>query len=313
MPVPLLKNLAKQTGKSLSTAEKYWEEAKISASKKFNKKDNRYWAYVTSLVKKRMNVNESLSFKEFLDKEIILESIPESNIQKIKQNCSKFIKESGGKPAFRGMKREPFFYTKTRSVSVPRDSSDLLSSSLNLYLEQKFGYKAIRSLNRIYVAGDAPQLKQYGNLYYVFPFDDYKFVWSEDVQDATSDVDRNVGKRIIAYLEQSGMNEDEITETFRTYSLAISKKDGVEISDIKDEKFFKPIMSALDEAFDEYNYQNKNLERALESGNEITIQTPGFYSLPCIEEPDYDEAGAPIHMYWSDVRKKYKEIYERLK
>lgn len=310
----MLKKLAKQSGKSLSSAEKYWEEAKASASKKFSKKDSRYWAYVTSIVKKRMGITESLSFKQFLNEGILLE-VSDANLQKIKKDCSQFIKESGGNPAFRGMEKQPMFYTKTRPVSVPRDSSDLLSNSLNLYFEQKFGYKAIRAFNRIYVAGDAPQLKQYGDLYYIFPFDNFNFVWSEDVQDATSDVDRNVGGKIIAYLEQNGFNEDEVTEIFRAYSLAIANKDGVEIADIKDEKFFKPIMTAIDEAFDEYNYKDENLKAALNTGNEITIQTPGYYSLYCGEESYEDDEAevSPPYKYWSDVRKNYKDIFERLK
>ena len=309
----MLKKLASKSGKSLSSAEKYWEDAKVSASKKFSKKDSHYWAYVASIVKKRMGVNESLRFKQFIKEEIILE-VTDENLEKIKKDCSQFIKESGGLPAFRGSERDLHFWNKTRDVSIPRDSSDLLSTSLNLYLEDKFGYPAIRSFNRIYAAGDAPQLKQYGDLYYIFPVDKFNFVWSSEVQDATSDIDRHIGGKIISYLEQSGMNQEDVHNTFRHFSMAIAHKDGIEIADIKDEDFFRPIMMALEEAFEEYNYQNKNLKNALDSGNEITFQTKAYYALPCGEEvyePDEAERSPP-YKYWSDIRKNYKEIYARL-
>jgi hypothetical protein len=53
MPTTQLKNLAKETGKSLQTIEKYWDEAKKTIGKDqkdFNDKD---WATVFSIVKKR--------------------------------------------------------------------------------------------------------------------------------------------------------------------------------------------------------------------------------------------------------------------
>lgn len=59
MPVPLLKHLAKETGKSLSDAEKAWDEAKGQADKKFgDKKDDSYWSYVTSVTKKKLGVKD---------------------------------------------------------------------------------------------------------------------------------------------------------------------------------------------------------------------------------------------------------------
>ena len=70
MPVPMLKSLANKSGKSISTAEKYWEEAKTSASKKFKKKDSHYWAYVAGIVKHRMGITES--FKDFLNESVKL-------------------------------------------------------------------------------------------------------------------------------------------------------------------------------------------------------------------------------------------------
>ena len=319
MPVPMLKKLAKKSGKPLSTLEKYWEEAKLSALEKFNKNDNRYWAYVTAIVKQRTGVNESLSFKQFIREETLTE-VSQELLNKIKRDCSRFIKESDGHPAFRGVKNQPYYFTKTKDVSSPRDSSYLLSNSLNLFLEQKFGYEAIRSFNRIYVAGEAPQLKQYGDLYYVFPVDKFNFVWSEEVQDATSDFGTsNFTTSIIRYLEKQKMNKDKIKETMDAFYLATLNENGIKISDIKNKKFFKPIMLALDELFEQFNYQNRNLPAALNSGNEIVIQTPAFYSIKVLGNPKFDDPDEtdhddePPYKYWADARKNYKEIYSRLK
>lgn len=65
MPVSFLKNLAKETGKSLADLERYWDEAKAQEG------DN--YALITAIVKKRAGVKESfveseLSAKEFIAK-----------------------------------------------------------------------------------------------------------------------------------------------------------------------------------------------------------------------------------------------------
>lgn len=64
MPVSFLKNLAKETGKSLSDLERYWDEAKDQVG------DN--YALVTAIVKKRAGVKESfmesnLSAKDYIE------------------------------------------------------------------------------------------------------------------------------------------------------------------------------------------------------------------------------------------------------
>jgi hypothetical protein len=69
MPVAALKGYAQKSGKSISTVEKYWEDAKKSADEswKGKKKDEHYWAYVNGIVKKRCGINESMTFKEFIE------------------------------------------------------------------------------------------------------------------------------------------------------------------------------------------------------------------------------------------------------
>lgn len=311
MPVPMLKKLASKSGKSLSSAEKYWEEAKVTASKKFGKKDSHYWAYVAGIVKKRMGVNESLRFKQFIKEEMILE-VSEDNLAKIKKDCSQFIKESGGLPAFRGIEREPNFFTKTKSFSIARDSNAILTNTFNLYIEQKFKYVGIRSRNRVYTSGEAVGLNNYGDLYYVFPVNDYRFVWSPHVQDATTDILSQ--HEILNFLQDHVKNKGDALTTLNAFREFSEGEDNLTLSDLKRQSFYEPIILTIQDIYDELDYRNDNLKEALKSGNEIIFQTHGYYVIPCgkeVYEPDEAERSPP-YKYWSDIRKNYKEIYARL-
>lgn len=68
MPNALVKSYAKKTSKSIKKIEAIWDEAKKAADKAFdNKKGPRYWAYVNGIVRKRLKLEESVSFKEYVD------------------------------------------------------------------------------------------------------------------------------------------------------------------------------------------------------------------------------------------------------
>ena len=59
MPAPVIKSIAKQSGKSRDTVEQKWAKAKKAANEKFgNKKDKGYWAYTTAVAKKMSGVQE---------------------------------------------------------------------------------------------------------------------------------------------------------------------------------------------------------------------------------------------------------------
>ena len=58
MPVPLLKHLAKETGKTLAQAEEAWEAAKREADKKFKSRDSHYWSYVTATTKRKLGIRD---------------------------------------------------------------------------------------------------------------------------------------------------------------------------------------------------------------------------------------------------------------
>lgn len=62
MPAPALKSLADEAGKSLADAERYWSEAKDSAKGRgFQENTERFFAYVTGIVKRRLGLASDIS------------------------------------------------------------------------------------------------------------------------------------------------------------------------------------------------------------------------------------------------------------
>lgn len=66
MPVPYLKKLHEKTGKPMLELEKLWDQCKKEATAA-DKDAKHYWGYVVFLLKKKLGLSESLSFREFVD------------------------------------------------------------------------------------------------------------------------------------------------------------------------------------------------------------------------------------------------------
>lgn len=66
MPTPLIRCTAKKSHQKVKRIEGYWEKAKADAAKKFDKKDDSYWAYVNAITQRRAGLREQ-TFKEFLE------------------------------------------------------------------------------------------------------------------------------------------------------------------------------------------------------------------------------------------------------
>lgn len=69
MPLPLLKKLAERSQRPIGEVERLWNEAKQEAENKTRGsrgqpgiKDNRYWALVTGILKRKLNLSENLRF-----------------------------------------------------------------------------------------------------------------------------------------------------------------------------------------------------------------------------------------------------------
>jgi len=67
MPAAIIKSFAKKSGKSEAEVEKIWDETKEDVKNQFKYKTAAYWAYVNSIVQKKLKIDEEvkLTFKVF--------------------------------------------------------------------------------------------------------------------------------------------------------------------------------------------------------------------------------------------------------
>ena len=66
MPTALINSYAVKARKPVAEVEAVWEEAKKIAAKKFQADSPAYWAYVKGIVRRKLKIIESMSFKEFV-------------------------------------------------------------------------------------------------------------------------------------------------------------------------------------------------------------------------------------------------------
>lgn len=70
MPNKTIKSLADRSGKSETEVEEIWDAVKSKASKKFEKENDEFWAYVNRTVQFKLGLaNKKTSFKEFASKD----------------------------------------------------------------------------------------------------------------------------------------------------------------------------------------------------------------------------------------------------
>lgn len=118
------------------------------------------------------------TFKDFLT------GVP---TQDIKEKCQPFIKESGGKPLFRGY---GIGNSKSKEVAVrkdrkSRDTDFLIHTLMDEYFDEKFGLKA--RTQGMFTIGDKNQASVYGMPHYVLPVGEFKYIWGLDGAKPISD------------------------------------------------------------------------------------------------------------------------------
>jgi hypothetical protein len=108
---------------------------------------------------------------------------PESEmIELIKKHCSKWIKESKGEPAFRGMLGKPQWGKfRVRQDRIPKDTPKWAHEMIDADFEKKFKWKP--RTQGLFVTGNDDQADVYGDPYLVFPIGNFKILWSPDVED----------------------------------------------------------------------------------------------------------------------------------
>lgn len=69
MPTPLIKALAKKSGKTEDQVDQAWHEAKKAADQRMERKNPAYWGLVTKITKAAIGLHESKSFKGFIQEQ----------------------------------------------------------------------------------------------------------------------------------------------------------------------------------------------------------------------------------------------------
>jgi len=64
MPNTIIKSFSKKSGKSIQEVEKLWDKAKALAKEKMPEDDEKFYAYVTSILKNMLSINEGV-FEKF--------------------------------------------------------------------------------------------------------------------------------------------------------------------------------------------------------------------------------------------------------
>lgn len=109
----------------------------------------------------------------------------------LQKDCTKYLKEVGfGQKLYRGTKRKVKDITKfkPRQERKPRDTPLEVHKYLDKLFSQKFGWKARSS--GVFVCADKRVVKIYGTPYVFFPIGNYKYLWSPEVRDLTTELDR---------------------------------------------------------------------------------------------------------------------------
>lgn len=124
-----------------------------------------------------------LTFKNFLTEEqkLDFDSVP---LKEIKQNCSDWI-SNVKVPLYRGTKsKQAFVKYPVKSDRTPRDTSEVVSSILNLGIETVTGEERVRERS-VFATIDRRAALTYGNLFFVFAPNGYSMIYANNIFDAT--------------------------------------------------------------------------------------------------------------------------------
>jgi hypothetical protein len=100
----------------------------------------------------------------------------------IQEKCKPFLEQSKGVPLYRGyggvidkLTAPEYKIIKVRKDRKPLDTDIQVHGLINAYFHDKFGVN-VRS-EGLFATGEIGTAKEYGNVNYVFPVGEFKFVW----------------------------------------------------------------------------------------------------------------------------------------
>lgn len=127
-------------------------------------------------------------------------------IETIRSQCSDFINESEGLPAYKKLPKNVNF---TKLKARTRKRTDSFSESFNNALVPNLRQRAI------YAHGSKPKLNENEGGYYIFPINGYKYVFNECIQDSSiyENVYRGVNdSELFTELLQHNYTNDHLVE-----------------------------------------------------------------------------------------------------
>ena len=147
-----------------------------------------------------------------------------------------------------------FFEKIPRKDRIPMNTPKNVSDALDRGFQKNFGWKP--RTEGVFCTPDITSASFYGDAYLFFPFDEYKYIWSPDVEDLYSDLP-DISK---PYLENSLINKN--TMTIRTHINKMSDKE---------------LDALVKYIFNVCKYTDKNLKYNKE--NEVMVKCKKYYML----------------------------------
>ena len=137
----------------------------------------------------------------------------------IKKDCSKFLKEFGSTPVYRGTddikKDNTLIRMKSRIDRMPKDTPKHLHDLMDDLFKKHHGWRA-RS-EGVFVTKYFSDAESYGKPALFFPIGNYKYLWSEDIEDLYVDIREKIIQKIMAFgIETRELLPENITPEFKT-------------------------------------------------------------------------------------------------
>ena len=218
--------------------------------------------------------------------------------EKLKKDCSFFFNESKKLPMLRGAdlgehqkgeKWLPKTFVK-QSIRTDRKTRNSHNNpfffwSFNAAVEHQFGIKDIRSKS-LFCTGNIGMARYYGDINFVFPIGQFKYIWSPEINDSYEDIHLMHFSDIQHTGEKSGEFESSmqyypwLSKMERIYINKWIENKEFNLDDLSqtESKVLQIAAPIIKKNFEKYNYQfNQNLDGAIKSGNEIFIIAPAEY------------------------------------
>jgi len=101
----------------------------------------------------------------------------------IHKECSDYFKYVDNKYPYlyRGVRKTSKFKNVPRNDRISHDVPEIITNIIDKKLEQKFGWRP--RTEGVFATSDMITAKTYGKLYYFFPSNGFKMIWSWDIND----------------------------------------------------------------------------------------------------------------------------------